>query len=854
MRIVSRSAFLAHGLEFETRRVERAGDVAEVIAPRGWTSPRVEAWLDWADALPDDEPTCGPKAPLAAVLHGGPDRHARRLAAWGVRLGLFDELDGANFRQMLFGLFVLGYAAPGPTLSFGIRAHALADDPIRASELAAMAIDEPDFAAAIRRRSDPKLTAVADAIARCDGEPTACADPAANQVLARAALEARAAGAAEAEIADVIALARADLGLAAPMTARADRDALMAGDPAAILAARAGWKSGMLTLALSNEGPMALDLAHIAPRAAVLALSDPDDLAAAVRLVTVALDIEVSAGFVVDPADACRRRDHRPLALCVAGIGETLVREGLAFGGPAGIDRAAGLHRLVQTAAREASRELAEALGPCPAGGPEGRRNRQITCALDDPDLDLKLGGRGLGLSPWPGPRRLAESFDGQILAVVDEAALAGLTHAGVDLDEARCHVLGAKGLDRAPGIDHAALLAKGFTDHEIAAAEAALPSVLRLSDAFAPAVIGTGFVGDVLGAGLEAMAEPAFDTLAFAGFSSDQISIAEAFALGTGSLTGAPFLDDDAPFRAAGEIGLDARLAMIAAVQPFIDAPTVAVLPLPFAAGPDEAARVQVQAAAAGVMALRIERAGPGAGFTLEIPRPCEARADAAPRDRIVERVVEVDRSRRRLPHRRKGYIQKSTVGGHKVYLHTGEYDNGELGEIFIDMHKEGAAFRSLMNNFAIAISIGLQYGVPLDEFVDAFVFTRFDPAGPVTGNDQVRSATSILDYVFRELGVSYLGRGDLAETGAGELNSDNLGVGAGEAEPQALARYISRGFSRGATPDNLVFLPTASRPGPRAAEVCPACGDIALVRKGQALICQTCGARQGREAESEV
>ena len=127
---------------------------------------------------------------------------------------------------------------------------------------------------------------------------------------------------------------------------------------------------------------------------------------------------------------------------------------------------------------------------------------------------------------------------------------------------------------------------------------------------------------------------------------------------------------------------------------------------------------------------------------------------------ERVVEKVIERDRTRRKLPDRRKGYIQKAAVGGHKVYIHTGEYDDGELGEIFIDMHKEGAAFRSLMNNFAIAISIGLQYGVPLDEFVDAFVFTRFEPAGRVTGNDSIRSATSILDYIFRELGVSYLDR----------------------------------------------------------------------------------------------
>jgi len=221
-----------------------------------------------------------------------------------------------------------------------------------------------------------------------------------------------------------------------------------------------------------------------------------------------------------------------------------------------------------------------------------------------------------------------------------------------------------------------------------------------------------------------------------------------------------------------------------------------------------------------------------------------------------VVERIVEVNPRRRKLPDRRKGYIQKAAVGGHKVYLHTGEYDDGELGEIFIDMHKEGAAFRSLMNNFAIAISIGLQYGVPLDEFVEAFVFTRFEPSGAVSGNDSIRSATSILDYVFRELGVSYLGRGDLASLDPAELDSEGF-VGATiatEDGPQDVARFISKGFSRGAAPDNLVFLPTPSRPrgsaagGIDTAEVCPACGDVALVRKGQSLICHSCGVRQGQ------
>jgi ribonucleoside-diphosphate reductase alpha chain len=207
----------------------------------------------------------------------------------------------------------------------------------------------------------------------------------------------------------------------------------------------------------------------------------------------------------------------------------------------------------------------------------------------------------------------------------------------------------------------------------------------------------------------------------------------------------------------------------------------------------------------------------------------------------------VERERSRRKLPDRRKGYIQKAAVGGHKVYLHTGEYDEGELGEIFIDMHKEGAAFRSLMNNFAIAISIGLQYGVPLDEFVDAFVATRFEPAGPVTGNDSIRSATSILDYLFRELAVSYLGREDLANADPHEFHAD--GLGEGDAAPLPALNLVSKGFARGAAPDNLVLFSTA-RAGRHADEpkpdLCAGCGELALVRGAEGPVCTACGASE--------
>jgi len=225
---------------------------------------------------------------------------------------------------------------------------------------------------------------------------------------------------------------------------------------------------------------------------------------------------------------------------------------------------------------------------------------------------------------------------------------------------------------------------------------------------------------------------------------------------------------------------------------------------------------------------------------------------------------------ARTRLPDRRKGYIQKASVGGHKVYLHTGEFEDGSLGEIFIDMHKEGAAFRSLMNNFAIATSIGLQYGVPLEEFADAFVFTRFEPAGAVTGNDRITRATSILDYIFRELAVSYLGRDDLAEV---DVTHDGLGRGAGDAtrtQPapftEEAAQIISRGFSRGQLPDNIVILDRkraeklAEEEAEAAAkateedeleapdylsDACPVCGSFTLfeISEDGDIECDTCG-----------
>ena len=437
-----------------------------------------------------------------------------------------------------------------------------------------------------------------------------------------------------------------------------------------------------------------------------------------------------------------------------------------------------------------------------------------------------------------------AETADGQTIAVLSEPALLGLRALGLDADAMTVEALGWRTLAGAPFITAEALTAKGFTDLELAAVERALGEAKSLREAFAPAIVGEGFVRDVLGASADEVQSLAFDTLAHAGFASEHIASAEAHVFGSHALGHPVFAHGEA-------VTLDTRLAMIAAVEARASVPLVAVLRQPFDASPGDAAEHLSSAAKAGVRAARIVRDEAPADFALILPEPRQRAAAAEPppaRERIVERVVEIDRRRQRLPDRRKGYIQKATVGGHKVYLHTGEYDDGELGEIFIDMHKEGAAFRSLMNNFAIAISIGLQYGVPLDEFVEAFAFTRFEPAGSVTGNDSIRSATSILDYIFRELGVSYLDRIDLANPEEDGLNADGLGAGSGEAEPQPVARFMSKGFSRGAAPDNLVFLPSPRRVAnglsDELADVCPACGDAALVHRGAASTCETCGA----------
>jgi ribonucleoside-diphosphate reductase alpha chain len=814
------------------RVLERVHAPLSVFAPTAWPDAQVEAWIDWSET----PQASGAPAKGAGLqpLAGGPARYAQKLVSAGSSQGVFKSLDQRTvFSGEIVATLTAGLAAPfSPEPDNGVRIDltvaggpAALDrwlDERRAGEAATLAA----------QRLQDKLAAVADAVLRCQGPPGDCADPAGNPVLARAAHAARQAGADDRTLLNVIGLAQAGQTyrpatppLLSPRPAAVRLDPSM-GDAASQGAALAAWETGAVRIAVAPAPPeprcgAALNLYPFAATAAL----DRAGLADLVRLWAAALWIEAGPGGAA--------------VLGGSGLHESLVARGRAYGSAPAQAFTDDLHAVMRDALAAAVAELG---GAAP--------DRTVRLSMDVPaEVGLRLGGLSIGVEPWSGPVGVAETDDGVVVGVLKEAALAGLQAIGADLASARLHALGARSLHDAPGITLDGLKAAGFTDHEIALVDAALLTAPSLAAAFSPEVLGAGFVRDVLGA------EPDQDILAAAGFSPEAVAEASAYVFGAGDLVGAPGLSaEQARIFAGGEaVSLSDRLAMA------VGSDALHRLPLPADASPADMAQAIHQATEAGLTRIWPKRAEEDRTLALpalEAPRAkAEApRADPPRPERVVERIVERERTRRKLPDRRKGYIQKAAVGGHKVYLHTGEYDDGELGEIFIDMHKEGAAFRSLMNNFAIAISIGLQYGVPLEEFVDAFVFTRFEPAGAVTGNEIIRSATSILDYIFRELGVSYLDRQDLASDDPDALNADGLGRGVGdktgaEPEPIPAAHFISKGFSRGAAPDNLLFLPARRSPAgdyrpASASDVCPACGDFSLSPVGGRLVCEKCGA----------
>lgn len=477
-------------------------------------------------------------------------------------------------------------------------------------------------------------------------------------------------------------------------------------------------------------------------------------------------------------------------------------------------------------------------------GEKHGYRNAQTTVIAPTGTIGLVMDCDTTGIEPDFALVKFKKLAGGGYFKIINRAVPAALRALGYresEIAEIEAYAVGHGSLSNAPGINASTLKAKGFTDEAIAKVEKALPTAFDIKFAFNKWTFGEDFIRDQLGIGAEAIATPGFDLLQAVGFTKREIEAANVHICGAMTVEGAPHLkaehypvfDCANPCGKVGKryLSVESHIRMMSAAQPFISGAISKTINMPNDATVEDCKSAYMLSWKLALKANALYRDGSKLSQPLNsqliaddededdaiehlYDKPMAART-AQVSEKIVEKLVEriiVMREREKMPDRRKGYTQKAVVGGHKVYLRTGEYDDGRIGEIFIDMHKEGAALRSFINNFAIAVSLGLQYGVPLDEYVDAFTFTRFEPAGPVQGNDSIKYATSILDYVFRELAVSYLSRFDLAHVDPSETGFDVLGKGVEEGkEPddhgQRASKLVSRGLTRSRT-DNLVVM----------------------------------------------
>jgi ribonucleoside-diphosphate reductase alpha chain len=483
--------------------------------------------------------------------------------------------------------------------------------------------------------------------------------------------------------------------------------------------------------------------------------------------------------------------------------------------------------------------------------------------------------------------KKLAGGGYFKIINRIVPRALAVLGYSAEEIGEITRYAVGHGTLKGAPGVTYEVLRAHGFTDEALAMIEGALAGAYDIRFVFNKWTLGEAFCTDVLKIDPARLNEPDFDLLAALGLSKADIEAANTYVCGAMTLEGAPYLkpqhlpvfDCASPCGRNGRrfLSVESHIRMMAASQPFISGAISKTINMPNAATVAECQNAYMLSWRLGLKANALYRDGSKLSQPLNaawLADDADAAEDTAERivaaapaaraelvaervvERVLERVVErVKRERERPPSRRKGYTQKAIVGGHKVYLRTGEFSDGRLAEIFVDMHKEGAAFRSLMNNFAIAISIGLQYGVPLEEFVEAFTFTRFEPAGLVQDNDAIKSATSIIDYIFRELAVSYLGRNDLAHIQPEDLQPDSLGGGHNEGNlPGAVEGVVPPVASQGYVRSKLMVIKGAKGAGAGATVMAGAAGAAAVVPAAQGSFALSVDAHVVAEIDSRL
>ena len=493
-----------------------------------------------------------------------------------------------------------------------------------------------------------------------------------------------------------------------------------------------------------------------------------------------------------------------------------------------------------------------------------GFRNAQATVIAPTGTIGLVMDCDTTGVEPDFSLVKFKTLAGGGTMKLINDSVPAALGQLGYDasaIQEIDRHLVGWGTLRGCPTISLDVLQRRGLSPVALEHLEQAVRGAIDLHMVFTPERIGDEWCEQTLKVTQPELRAPGFSLLTKLGFTKEDIERANHYACGALTIEGAPHLrsehlavfDCAVPGGATGTraIAPEGHVRMLGAVQPFVSGGISKTINMPAASEIDDIAHVYRLAHDLGVKCIAIYRDGSKLSQPLNaigaeaLAQAVEEHNIPAVAKELATHTLAVGRGKHRaLPSKRKGYTQKATIGGHKLYIRTGEYEDGTLGEIFLDMHKEGAAFRSLMNCFAIAISLGLQYGVPLEEFVESFTLMRFEPNGPVSGHDQIKMASSILDYIMRDLAINYLDRQDLAHVKITheDLRGDSVKPYVKERHRPAVAIDPPAINSM----NGAAVIHEAKMKGYEG-DPCPECHRFTLVRNGTCLKCFSCGSTSG-------
>jgi ribonucleoside-diphosphate reductase alpha chain len=633
----------------------------------------------------------------------------------------------------------------------------------------------------------------------------------------------------------------------------------------------------------------------------------------AIEIFFVAQEILVDLSSYPTQRIAQNSHDYRPLGLGYANLGTLLMLQGIPYDSEKGRAMASALTAILCGHAFATSARMASSKGPfagyaknrepmlrvmrmhqdaayainrdaCPdvlwraacedwdevvkQGEAFGFRNAQATVLAPTGTIGLLMDCDTTGIEPDFALVKFKKLAGGGYFKIVNQSvpeALRRLRYSEAQIQEIVAYVSGTNTLLGAPHVNRASLKARGLTDEELGKIESAIPGVFDVMLAFAPWVVGKETY-ERLGVTPEKISQPGFNLLSYLGFSAKEIEEAGDVIVGRMTIEGAPHLRDEhyEVFDCANRCGRTGQrylapmshVKMMAAAQPFLSGAISKTVNLPHESTVEEVRQIYEEGWKLGLKAVALYRDGCKASQPLSTSsKEREDTSTPAVQSTAVVKASNPTRPeglRVRLPKKRQGFTQEAYVGGHKVFLRTGEYADHSLGEIFIDMHKEGAAFRSLMNCFAMAVSVGLQYGVPLETFVEQFTFTRFEPHGVVSGHENIKFSTSIVDYIFRVLGVEYLKRYDFAQVKPAEE--------AASIEDPTAPKHVSAGPT--VSPASLLPPPPAASASVNHeahgaldaqleemmgdAPVCDGCGHI-TVRNGACYKCLNCGNSMG-------